>query len=98
MKIFHITLAACLLSTMLMAGCRNRTNDTTVPSTTRPSTTATTAPRPTTPSTVPTTAPMPSATMPSTSIPQGTDDTPATNGTEGVLDPGSMMPQRGGSR
>ena len=64
MKILHITLAACLLSTMLMAGCRNRANDTTVPSTTRPSTAATTGPRPTTPATVPTT--MPSVTMPST--------------------------------
>lgn len=98
MKIFHITLAVCLLSTLLMAGCRNRTNDTTVPSTTRPSTTATTAPRQTVPSTAPTTMPMPSATMPSASVPQGTDSTPATNGTDGVLDPGSMMPQRGGSR
>ena len=101
MKIFHITLAACLLSTLLMAGCRNRANDTTVPSTTRPSTTATTAPRQTMPSTAPTTMPsatMPSGTMPGTSVPQGTDSTPATGGTDGVLDPGSMMPQRGGGR
>lgn len=95
MKILHITLAACLLSTMLMAGCRNRTNDTTVPSTTRPSTAATTGPRPTTPATVPTT--MPSVTMPST-IPQGTDSSPATNGTEGILNPGNMLPQRDGRR
>ena len=98
MKIVHITLAACLLSTMLMAGCRNRNTDTTVPSTTRPSTVATTAPRPTTPSTMPTTVPMPSVTMPTTSIPQGTDASPATKGTVGVLDPSGMMPQRGGRR
>jgi hypothetical protein len=98
MKIFHITLAACLLSTILMAGCRNRTTDTTVPSTTRPSTVATTAPRQTVPSTAPATLPMPSVTMPGTSVPQGTDASPATKGTDGILDPGSMMPQRGGRR
>lgn len=98
MKIFHITLAACLLSTLLMAGCRNRTTDTTVPSTTRPSTVATTAPRQTVPSTAPTTLPMPSVTMPGPSIPQGTDASPATKGTDGVLDPSGMMPQRGGRR
>jgi hypothetical protein len=93
MKIFHITLAACLLSTALLAGCRNRTTDTTVPSTTRPSTVATTAPRPTTYPTQPATLPMPSVTLP-----QGTDTTPATGGTDGVLDPNGMLPQRGGHR
>ena len=82
MKLFQITAIMLVLVAALMTGCRNR-NDTTVPST-RPSTTATTAPRQTTPSTAPTTMPMP---MPSVTVPQGTDTSPATNGTDGVLDP-----------
>ncbi len=83
MKLFQITAIAMVLVAALMTGCRNRT-DTTMPSgsTGAPSSTA---PQQTTrPSTAPSTAP-----MPSTSMPQGTDTTPATNGTDGILDPGT---------
>lgn len=83
MKIFQITLVACVLTAALLTGCRNRPADTSVPST-APSSAATTTPRQTTPSTAPTTVPMPSATMPN-----GTDVTPGTQSSEGILDGGN---------
>ena len=97
MKIIHITAIAMILVAALMTGCRNR-NDTTMPST-NPSTVATTAPRQTTPSTMPSTAPG-TVPMPSVTIPQGTDTTPATNGTDGILDPsnGDMARRHAGPR
>lgn len=99
MKIFQITAIACILTACLLTGCRNRPSDTSVPAT-YPSTAATTAPRQTTPSTYPSTVPMPSVT-----VPHSTDTTPATNGTDGILDPsngtdgiGGMSRGRGGPR
>ena len=84
MKLLQITAIMFVLVVALMTGCRNR-NDTTVPST-KPSTTVTTAPQQTVPNTAPSTIPMP---LPSVTVPHGTDTSPATNGTDGVLDPSS---------
>lgn len=92
MKIFQITAIAMVLVAALMTGCRNRAN-TTVPST-YPSTTATTAPRQTMPSTAPSTGPS-TAPQPSVTVPHGTDTTPATNGTDGILDPSNGGMNRG---
>lgn len=70
MKIFHITLVSCLLLSALLAGCRNRPADTSVPST-APSTAATTAPRQTMPpATMP---PVRPSTGPTVTMPSGTD-------------------------
>lgn len=78
MKSFSLIIAVCAMVAALLAGCRNRPADTTVPGT-RPSTSATTAPtqRPTTlpPQTVPSTV-----TMPDVTLPQGTDVTPGSTG------------------
>jgi hypothetical protein len=90
MKLFQITAIMLVLVAALMTGCRNR-NDTTVPST-RPSTTATTVPRQTSPSTTPTAMPVP---IPSVTVPQGTDTSPATNGTDGVLNPSNGNMDKG---
>lgn len=84
MKIFHITLVSCLLLSALLAGCRNRPADTSVPST-APSTAATTAPRQTMPpATMP---PVRPSTGPTVTMPSGTDVTPGTQDSEGALDP-----------
>lgn len=94
MKRFSIIIAVCTLVAAMLAGCRNRPADNTVPST-RPSTAATTVPtqRPTTvpPQTVPSTA-----TMPDVTLPQGTDVTPGTTGT--VPSRGRMPHHPGGPR
>ncbi len=96
MKIFQITAIAMILVAALMTGCRNR-NNTTMPSGSSgaPSSSTQQSQPSSAPSSAPDTMPMPSMTMP-----QGTDDTPATNGTDGILDPtnGSMTAGRGGMR
>ena len=90
MKLFQITAIMLVLVAALMTGCRNR-NDTTMPST-RPSTTATSLPMQTAPNTTPTTLPMP---IPSITVPQGTDTSPATKGTDGMLDPSNSNSGKG---
>ena len=92
MKLFQITAIMMILVAALMTGCRNR------PSTTMPSTVPTTRPQQTTPATRPSTAPS-TTPMPSTTMPSGTDTTPATNGTDGILTPdGGMARGRGMTR
>ena len=89
MKIIQITAIMMLLAATLMTGCRNR------PDTTMPSTVPTTRPQQTAPSTRPSTAPS-TAPMPSATMPSGTDTTPATNGTDGIITPdGGMARGRG---
>lgn len=91
MKIIQITAIMMLLAAALLTGCRNR------PSTTMPGTIPTTRPQQTTPSTRPSTAPT-TTPMPSVTMPSGTDSTPATNGTDGILNPDDGMARGRGMR